>query len=140
MKIWNYIGEFFLFRWLFGKLKSTDNNQRRMSELPNNLNKSDCDGYRDDLVENNLSGASGTYGANRSNSTDYQDYSDDAEDLDDLDTFMRENSARDYSNHYRLDSDRFSTRDYDSNYDYSDSQSFDNFHEEQDDYDIMDDF
>lgn len=140
MSIWNYIGEFFLFRWLFGKLKNTDINQRRMSELSNNLNKSDCDGYRDDLVESNLSGASGAYGANRSNSTDYQDYSDDAEDLDDLDMFMRENSTRDYSNRYRLDSDRFLTRDYDSNYDYSDSQSFDNFHEEQDDYDMLDDF
>lgn len=140
MKIWNYIGEFFLFRWLFGKLKSADNNQRRVSELANNLNTSDRQDYRDDLVETNRFGATDALGPSRSNPAGYQDYSDDTEDLDDLDIFMRENSSLDYSNHYRSDSGKFSTRDYNSSYDYSDSQSFDNFHEEQDDYDMLDDF
>lgn len=140
MKIWNYIGEFFLFRWLFGKLKSADNNQRRVSELANNLNTSDRQDYRDDLVETNRFGATDALGTSRSNLAGNQDYSDDTEDLDDLDIFMRENSSRDYSNHYRSDSGKFSTRDYNGSYDYSDSQSFDNFHEEQDDYDILDDF
>lgn len=140
MRIWNYIGEFFLFRWLFGKLKSADNNQRRTSELANDSNTTGCQGYIDDSVESNLSGISDTLGTSRSNSADYQDYSDDTEDLDDLDIFMRENSYSDYLSHYSSDTGEFSTRDYGSDYDYSDSQSFDNFHEEQDDYDMLDDF
>ena len=140
MRIWNYIGEFFLFRWLFGKLKSADNNKRKMSELANGSNTTGCQGYIDDLVETNLSKTSDTFETSGSNPADYQDYSDDTEDLDDLDIFIRENSSRDYSNHYRSDSGKFSTRNYNSSYDYSDSQSFDNFHEEQDDYDMLDDF
>lgn len=26
MKFWNYIGEFFLFRWIFGKIQHTEDN------------------------------------------------------------------------------------------------------------------
>lgn len=65
MKFWNYIGEFFLFRWIFGKIQHTEDN-----DIPGGK-------------------PSNSYGSNE--------------------------------------------------YDW-DSQSYDDFHEEQDDYDMMDDF
>lgn len=72
MKIWNYIGEFFLFRWLFDKLQSTENNDNTFRE------SSDPHGY----------------------------------------------SSNSYGN-YKCDRE---------------SQSYNDFHEEQDDYDMVDDF
>ena len=72
MNLWNYIGEFFLFRWLFGKHQHTECN---------------------------------------------------------ITPKIKSRNSRGYS-----------SNSYDSNkYDWS-SQSYDDFHEEQDDYDIMDDF
>ena len=72
MRFWNYIGEFFLSRWLFGILQHTENNH-------NPARKS-----------NNFHGnSSNSYGSNK--------------------------------------------------YDWN-RQSYNEFHEEQDDYDLMDDF
>ncbi len=87
MNIWNYIGEFFLFRWLFGS---------------NKHNETKC----------NLSNTSSSFGN-----------CDIIEDNDTHSGFVRhENSYSRFDNH-----------------DYGYSQSYDDFHDEQDGYDMMDD-
>lgn len=84
MKFWNYIGEFFLFRWLFDKFgKSTTEHDAQ------------------------------TKGNNRS-CVHHGDYDSDY------------NSSGHHSSY-----NDWNARSYD--------QSFDDFHEEQDDYDMMDD-
>jgi len=92
MKFWNYIGEFFLFRWLLGKLHKTEKG------VSNSNNRQQ---FMSDCVEDNDT------------------------------TVLRSNSCH-YGQSYR--------NSYDSNdYGWND-QSFDDFHEEQDDYNMMDDF
>lgn len=69
---------------------------------------------------------------------------DNSEELDDLDIFMRNNNGknrsslhhRDYDNDYHSSGRHSSHNDWDSG---SYNQSFDDFHDEQDDYDMMDD-
>lgn len=89
MTFWNYIGEFFLFRWLFGFHKHNESKR-------------------------NLSDTSSSFGNKYI--------------VDDNDTHSgfgcHKNSYSRYDNH-----------------DYGYSQSYDDFHDEQDDYDMMgDDF
>ena len=94
MSFLNCIGEFFLFRWLFGKLQS--------NEVQKNVPES-CE--RQSFIN------------------------DDAEDNE---------ISVDMSNSYHRDD--FSYNPYaDNDYDWN-GQSFNDFHEEQDDYDMMDDF
>jgi len=87
MKLWNYIGEFFLFRWLFGSHKH---------------NKPGRD----------LSDTSSSFG-----NKDIIDVTDTHSGFG-----RHENSYSRYDNH-----------------DYGYSQSYDDFHDEQDEYDMMDD-
>lgn len=72
------------------------------------------------------------------------DDSGNSEDLDDLDIFMRDNKGfnHSYQNHGNYDIDynsigRHSTQNEWTSW--SDSQPFDDFHDEQDDFDMMDD-
>lgn len=87
MTFWNYIGEFFLFRWLFGSRK--------------------CNETKRDLSAPTTPFENG--------------------DIDELDSSI--SFGRHYDNRYsRYDN---------QNYGYS--QSYDDFHDDQDDYDMMDD-
>lgn len=88
MKFWNYISEFFLFRWLFGSHKR--NEPKR------------------DVSDTNISHA-------------------DRDFANDIDSYIgcRRHSDNSYSRY--------------DNQDYSYSQSYDDFLDEQDDYDMMDD-
>jgi hypothetical protein len=87
MTFWNYIGEFFLFRWLFGS-------------------------HKHDEPKRDLSDMSASFGNN--------------DIIDDNDTHSR--FGRHGNSYSRYD-----------NRDYGYSQSYDNLHDEQDDYDTMDD-
>ena len=103
MSIWNNIGEFFLFRWLFSK--------RATHRRGNETISTDYDNY---------------YG-----------YYDEADDIDDLDISMRNNSVREYGNMSHRNVNYNNYHDWTGeNYD----QSFDDFHEEQDDYDMMEEY
>lgn len=88
MSFWNYIGEFFLFRWQFGSHK--------------------CNETKHDVLDTDI-------------------------------RFSGRDFANDMDSHIGLD------RHYDNcyscydNQDYGYSQSYDDFHDEQDDYDMMDD-
>ena len=131
MAFWNYIGEFFLFRWLFGKFKkSATKHDAHTEDLGASI---DRDGkhlnvnHDEDIVP--IDDAVIPVGDNL---------------LDDLDIFMRNNNGknrsslhhRDYDNDYHSSGRHSSHNDWDSG---SYNQSFDDFHDEQDDYDMMDD-
>lgn len=88
MSFWNYIGEFLLFRWLFGSHKHTEAKRDAPNETVNPV---------------------------------------DSDSLDDPDSYMRYGSRPDNS-YSRYD-----------NQDYGYPQSYDDFLDEQDDYDMMDD-
>lgn len=140
MNIWNYIGEFFLFRWLFGKFKkSATKHDAHTEDLGASI---DRDGKH--LNDNHDEDMASTDDAITPVGDNLLDDSDNSEELDDLDIFMRNNSGnnRSYPHHRNFDSDYHSSGSHSSHNDWdsgSYNQSFDDFHDEQDDYDIMDD-
>lgn len=140
MRLLNYIGEFFLFRWLFSKLKKSANeHDAHIGGLETSIdsdNKYLNVSHNEDIVS--IDDAVTTVSDNSI------DDSDSSEDLDDLDIFMRNNNGntRSYPHHRNFDCDYHSSGHYDSRNDWSSgsySQSYDDFHDEQDDYDMMDD-
>ena len=133
MSFWNYIGEFFLFRWLFGKFrKSATKHDAHIEDLGASI---DRDGkhlnvnHDEDIAP--IDDAVTPIGDNLLGD------SDNSEELDDLDIFMRDNDNRSYyDRNYDSIVRHCSHNDWNSgNY----NQSFDDFHDEQDDYDMMDD-
>lgn len=138
MKFWNYIGEFFLFRWLFGKRAKpnredlTHTNERRdYIDLNRNnpiADDNECPDSIHDTIKNPSNNLSGD--------------SEDTEDLDDLDIVMRISIT--HSPHPLENGKKYhSGSRYDSRHDWNTQnheQSLDDFHEEQDDYNLMDDF
>lgn len=138
MKIWSYIGEFFLFRWLFGKLNSLGSNHGRISQSQELLNDTGSRDTGNDLTSSNLSETSHRLGVNESYSVDNKDYLDGSEDLDDLDLFMLKNSST--NPNFKSGSGSSSMNDFIDYNEYLDDHSFDDFTEEQDDYDMFDDF
>ena len=88
MTFWNYIGEFFLFRWLFGSHKHNES-KRNLSDTSSSFGHKDIIGNNDTHT-----------GFSRRHENSYSRY---------------------------------------DNYDYGYSQSYDDFHDEQDGYDMMDD-
>lgn len=136
MKFWNYIGEFFLFRWLLGKFRkpATEHDVHADSVGAPIDRDSEClnDNHDEDIVPND--------DADTSAGDNLLDDSDNSEDLDDLDRFMRDNSSclhhGDYDSDYHNDGRYSGHQDWNSG---SYSQSYDDFHDEQDDYDMMDD-
>lgn len=125
MKFWNYISELFLFRWLFDKLNKSNKTQK--DNCANTI-------IRSVDVDEAMSTVSTT------NIHNELDSSEESDKLDDLDVFMRNNPIKNNYSDYgssRLPNVNSSSR-YDWNNDYN--QSFNDFHEEQDDYDMMDDF
>ncbi|MBD5341583.1 MAG: hypothetical protein HDR94_08415 [Bacteroides sp.] len=133
MSSWYYIGEFFLFSWLFSKLgmykRENDALRNSRSYLIDENSKRqivDDSGYTE-YSHDAITTADDNYNG---------DY-DKADDLDDLDIFMRNKSVREYGNKSHLNANYINNHDWNSgNY----NQSFDDFHEEPDDYDLMDDF
>ncbi len=132
MRLYRYIGELFLFRWLFGKLHSSKGGD----DAPTN-GRSDIRsvGNKNHIV-NNCVDTDSIHDTITTADNNYNGDYDESDDLDDLDIFMRNNSVREYGNKSNHSVNYSNTHDWNSgNYD----QSFDDFHEEQDDYDMMDD-
>lgn len=101
MKLFNYIGEFFLFRWLFGKFKKSTNEHNAHTEcLETSIDrdtKSLNDNHNEDIAHIN--------DAIPPISDDLIDDSDSSENLDDLDIFMRNNSGNNCSYPHHRDFD-----------------------------------
>ncbi len=140
MNIWNYIGEFFFFRWLFGKFKKSATEHGARTECigtPIDKNSEYLNDNHDGDIAS-IDGAATPVGDN------LFDDSDNSEDLDDLDIFMRNNNGNNHSYLHPVDygSDYHSDNRYSGHQDWNSgsfSQSYDDFLDEQDDYDMMDD-
>lgn len=136
MNIWNYIGEFFFFCWLFGKFKKSATEHGARTECIGTTIDRDSkyvnDNHDGDI--DSIDGATTPVGDN------LLDDSNNSEDLDDLDIFMRDtkvnNHDRDCGDYYLSSSRHYNYNDWNS---VSSPQSYDDFHDEQDDYDMMDD-
>lgn len=136
MTFWNYIGEFFLFRWLFGKFKKSateyDANTEGIGASINRDGKHLIDNHNEDIAP--IDDAITPVGDN------VLDDSDNSEELDDLDIFMRNNRSSlhhgDYDGYYHSSGRHDFQNDWNSG---SYSQTYDEFLDEQDDYDMMDD-
>lgn len=139
MSFWNYIGEFFLFRWLFSKFrKSTTEHGTHTESIGTSI------GRDSEYVNRDHNEGISSDGAVTPVGDKLIDDSDNSEDLDDLDRFMRNNNSDNRSclHHEDYDCDYYSRSRYSGHHDWNsgnDSQSYDDFHVEQDDYDIMDD-
>lgn len=142
MAFWNYIGEFFLFRWLFGKFKKSatkhDAHTENLGASIDRDGKHQNDNHDEDMAS--IDDAITPIGDN------LIDDSENSGELDDLDIFMRNNSGKNRSSlHHRdYDSDYHSSGCHGSQNDWNSesySQSYDDSLDEQDDYDMMgDDF
>ena len=139
MSLWNYIGEFFLFRWLFDKLRMPTTEHDSHTEVSGaSINGNS------EYLNGNLDEGIAPDDAITDVGNNLIDDSDNSEELDDLDIFMRNNNGksrsslhhRDYDSDYHSSCRHSSHNDWDSG---SYNQSFDDFHDEQDDYDMMDD-
>lgn len=135
MKFLNYIGEFFLFRWLFNKFRKPATEHDSHTEVSGasiNGNSEYLNGNLDEGIIHN--DAVTDVGDNSI------DDSDNSEDLDDLDIFMRNNRSclhlGDYDGDYHSSGRHEFQNDWNSG---RYSQSYNDFHDEQDDYDMMDD-
>lgn len=135
MTFWNYIGEFFLLRWIFGKFRKATIEHDTHTEVAGasiNGNSEYQNGNRDEEIAPD--DAVTDVGNN------LIDDSDNSEELDDLDIFMRNN--RSCLHHGDYDGDYHSCGRYRGLQDWNSgsySQSYDDSHDEQDDYDMMDD-
>lgn len=135
MTFWNYIGEFFLFRWLFGKFRKSTIEHDTHSEFSGASNN----GYRE-YQNGNLDEGIAPDDAVTDVGNNLIDDSNNSEELDDLDIFMRNN--RHCLHHGDYDGDYHSSGRHDYQNDWNSgsySQSYNDFIEEQDDYDMMDD-
>lgn len=133
---WNYIGEFFFSRRLFGKFKKSATEHGARTECigtPIDRNSEYLNDNHDGDIAY-IDCAATHVGDN------LLDDSNNSEDLDDLDIFMRDNKG---NNHYRDCGDVYLSSSRHNNYNdwnsKSCSQSYDDFHDEQDDYDMIDD-
>lgn len=135
MTFLKYIGEFFLFRWLFDKFRkptTEHDSHTEVSGVSINGNSEYLNGNLDEEITSD--DAVTNVGDN------LIDDSDNSEDLDDLDIFMRNNRSclhlGDYDGDYHSSGRHEFQNDWNSG---SYSQSYDDFHDEQDEYDMMDD-
>lgn len=138
MSFRNFIGEFFLFRWLFGRFKKSATEHDTRTEGLGTSNDKDNKYLNDNEDIVSIDDAITPIGDN------LIDDSDSSENLDDLDIFMHNNSRKNRSgmHHGDYDSNHLSRSHYSSHNDWNSgsyNQSFDDFHDEQDDYDMMDD-
>lgn len=139
MNFWNYISEFFLLRWLLGKFrKSTTEHGTHNKSIGTSI------GRDSEYVNRNHNEVISPDDAVTPVRDNLIDDSDNSEDLDDLDIFMRNNNSdnRSYPHHRDFDGDYHSRGYHCAHNDWNSgnsSQSYDDFHDEQDDYDLMDD-
>ena len=135
MSLWNYIGEFFLFRWLFDKLRMPTTEHDSHTEVSGaSINGNS------EYLNGNLDEGIAPDDAITDVGNNLIDDSDNSEELDDLDIFMRNN--RSCLHHGDYDGDYHSSGRHDFQNEWNSgsySQSYDDFHDEQDDYDMMDD-
>lgn len=140
MSFWNYIGEFFLFRWLFGKFKkSMTAHDAHTEDFGTSIDRES-----NDLNDTHNENIAPIDDAGTPVGDDLIDDYVNSEDLDDLDIFMRDNSGNncsyrhngDYGSDYHSSSRHSFQNDWNSG---SYSQTYDEFLDEQDDYDMMDD-
>ena len=135
MSLWNYIGEFFLFRWLFDKLRMPTTEHDSHTEVSGaSINGNS------EYLNGNLDEGIAPDDAITDVGNNLIDDSDNSEELDDLDIFIRNN--RSCLHHGDYDGDYHSSGRHDFQNDWNSgsySQSYDDFHDEQDDYDMMDD-
>ena len=140
MRILNYIGEFFLFRWLIVKFKKSTNELYAHTECL----ETSFDRNTKSLNDNHNEDVAPINDAIPPISDNSIDDFNNSEELDDLDIFMRNNNGnnRSYPQYRDFDCDYHSGGHRSSHNDWSSgsySQSYDDFHDEQDDYDMMDD-
>lgn len=135
MTFWNYIGEFFLFRWFFGKFRKYTIEHDTHTEVAGASINGNSEYQNGNLDEEIVPDDAVTDVGNN-----LIDDFDNSEELDDLDIFMRNNRSclhhRDYDGDYHSSGRYSGHQDWNSG---SYSQSYDDFHDEQDDYDMMDD-
>lgn len=140
LKILNYISEFFLFHWLFDKFRKATTERDAQTEFFGTSIDQDGeylnDNHNGDIAP--IDGSATLVGDNLL----YD--SDNSEDLDDLDIFMRNNNSdnRSCPHHGDYDCDYYSSSRYSGPQDWNSgnySQSYDDFHDEHDDYDMIDD-
>ena len=139
MTFWNYIGEFFLFRWLFDKFRKPTTAPDTHAEVAGaSIDRNS------EYLNSNLYDVIAPDDAVTDISDNLIDDSGNSEDLDDPDIFMRDNKGfnRSYQHYGDYDIDynsigRHSTRNEWTSR--SNSQPYDDFHDEQDDFDMMDD-
>ncbi len=139
MAFWKYIGEFLLFRWQFGKFRKSTTEHDTHAEVSGASINGNSEYLNGNLDEGIASDDAFTDVGNN-----LLDDSDNSEELDDLDIFIRNNNGnnRSYPHHRDFDCDYHSSGHRSSHNDWSSgscSQSYDDFHDEQDDYDMMDD-
>lgn len=140
MSFWNYIGEFLLFRWLFGKFKESTTEHDAYTEgigTPTSKNNGSLNGNHDEGIapEDAVTDVG-------DNLLDDSDNFEGLENLDDLDIFMRDNNGNNRSCLHHGDYGNNHSSRYSDHQDWNSgvySQSFDDFHDEQDNYDMMDD-
>ena len=120
MAFWNYIGEFFLFRWLFG-------NRNKNHSADSTYNTDTTDYSYSHYNEDDNFNTNNHHQASRSLYRGADIYDDEDDALDDFDP---------------TDSDDYQFNDFTKTYAYHNhgfSRSYDDFHDEQDDCDMMDD-
>lgn len=128
-----------MFRWLFGKFrKFTTEHDTRAESVGTSI------GRESEYVNGNHDEEIVPDDAATPASDNFLDDSDNSEDLDDLDIFMRNNNSdnRSYLHYPDYGSDYHSDDRYNSHQDWNScsfSQSYDDFHDEQDVYDMIDD-
>ena len=135
MTFWNYIGEFFLFRWLFDKFRKPTTEHDSHTEV-SGVSINGNSGY----LNGNLDEGITSDDAVTNVGDNLIDDSNNSEELDDLDIFMRNN--RHCLHHGDYDGDYHSSGRHDYQNDWnsgSHSQSYGDFLDEQDEYDMMDD-
>lgn len=135
MTFLKYIGEFFLFRWLFDKFRKPTTEHDSHTEV-SGVSINGNSGY----LNGNLDEGITPDDAVTNVGDNLIDDSDNSEELDDLDIFMRNN--RSCLHHGDYDGDYHSSGRHDYQNDWnsgSHSQSYGDFLDEQDEYDMMDD-
>ena len=135
MTFLKYIGEFFLFRWLFDKFRKPTTEHDSHTEV-SGVSIYGTSGY----LYGNLDEGITPDDAVTNVGDNLIDDSDNSEELDDLDIFMRNN--RSCLHHGDYDGDYHSSGRHDYQNDWnsgSHSQSYGDFLDEQDEYDMMDD-
>lgn len=135
MTFLKYIGELFLFRWLFDKFRKPTTEHDSYTEV-SGVSINGNSGY----LNGNLIGEIAPDDTVTDVGNNLIDDSDNSEEPDDLDIFMRNNRScphhGDCGGDYHSSGLHSSQNDWNSG---SYSQSYDEFLDEQDDYDMMDD-